>query len=132
MRGLSILLSLLVLSGAPAVAPAADRDVTVRFEPGASSGHYENPIRGYDVVRYHLDARARQELSIDFYGDENSCNFVVQGPDEQTIFDEVYESRKFRHQLEETGTYTIVAGMMRNSARRGRSCNFSLDISITD
>jgi hypothetical protein len=123
---------LLLLTAATTMVNAADQDVKVMFKPGTSAAHLENRVKGYDVVRYDLDARAGQTMTVDFYGTENTCDFVVHAPDGTTIFDELHESRKFKHTLEETGTYRIIAGMMRVSARRGKTCAFSMDIGIED
>ena len=124
---LAILLSLTTTA-----ATAADRDVKVKFKPGTTSAFLKNKVKGYDVVRYDLEARAGQTMFVDFYGTENTCDFVVHGPDGKTIFDKVYEWRKFEYKLVATGSYRIIAGMMRVSARRGKTCAFSMNIKITD
>lgn len=130
MPRLPILFSSLVLFALPATSVAADRDIKVKFQPGTSAAFVKNKIKGYDVVRYDLDARAGQTMFVDFYGTENTCDFVVHAPDSTTIFGDLHESRKFRHTLEASGTYQIVAGMMRVSARRGKTCAFSMNIEI--
>ena len=132
MPRLQFLLPMIAVLGTSVVADAADRDIKVKFEPRTSSTFVKNRVKGYDVVRYDLDARAGQTMEVDFYGTENTCDFVVHAPDGKTIFDDVHEWRKFRHKLDATGTYRIIAGMMRVSARRGKSCAFSMNIKITD
>lgn len=81
MSRLPFLLPILALLGSSIVANAADRDIRVKFPQGASSVFLEGRVKGYDVVRYDLDAEAGQTMYVDFYGTESTCNFVVHAPD---------------------------------------------------
>jgi hypothetical protein len=107
---------------------AADQVVKVTFKPRNNSVFLKNRVVGYDMVKYDLDARAGQTMVVDFYGTENTCDFVVHAPDGQTIFGDLNEARKFKHTLDKTGSYRIIVGMMRVSARRGKTCAFSMNI----
>ena len=124
-------LAILVALGTASAAAAGDREETVKFEPGASTASRTGTIHRYNIVRYYLDARAGQTLLIDFKKNKSTCYFHVQAPpDFHALDDDLPESRKFRAKLDRSGTYRAVVHLMRVSARRGRSCTFTINFDL--
>lgn len=113
-------------------AAAADRDVTVRFKPGASSAAYKDTIKGYDSVNYYLEAAAGQRLLVDFGKNKNSCYYNVISPDDTKALVNGSALEPDGLVLPESGKYRVVVYLMRATARRGAICDYSIEFSVTD
>ena len=122
----------LVMAAFAAAAGAADRDVTVRFKPGASSAAYKDTIKGYDSVNYYLDAAAGQRLAVDFGKNKNSCYFNILSPADGETLVNGSAIEPDGLVLPESGKYRVVVYLMRATARRGAVCDYSIDFRITD
>lgn len=112
-------------------ATAEPREQAVTFQPGTTSARYKDTIHGYDVINYRFDARAGQLLSIDLKKSKSTCYFLVHRPNAGgTIQDPQFRTNEFDARLEESGNYRVVVYLMRVSARRGRSCTFTIDFDL--
>ena len=134
MSRLPLLFTILTLAAAPSPSDAVDREVTVRFKPGTSSASYSGTTQGYDMVSYTLDARAGQTLAIRFKGSLGSCIFSVQRPEGQGNLSDSSANPDpdlFTATLQDTGRYRVNVGLMRVTARRGLSCDYTIDFEIT-
>jgi len=108
-----------------------DRDVPVKFKPGATSATFTDQIKGYDVVNYYIDALAGQIISVQFEKNKNSCYFnvlsVATGKD---LANDSAAASPFASKLVDSGRYRIVVYIMRASARRKASCKFSIILEV--
>jgi hypothetical protein len=133
MSRLPMLFSILALAAAPSVSAAADREVTVKFKPGATSADYRDKTQGYDMVSYFLDARAGQTLAITFEAGLGSCDFVVQRPEGQgNLSDSHVDPDVYTVTLQDTGLHRVNVFLMRATARRGLTCKYTIGFVVRD
>lgn len=112
---------------------AADRVERVQFARGASSATVGGRIRGYQMVDYLVNARAGQQMSVDFSSRGRFTYFLVRGPgSEDNLFNGSTSGNSARLTLEESGNYRIRVFLMRNAARRGETSSYSLNIRVQD
>lgn len=125
---------LLAVSAAGASAQvAADRVERVEFARGASSATVGGRIRGYQIVDYLVNARAGQQMSVDFSSRGRFTYFLVRGPgSEDNLFNGSTSGNSARLTLEQSGNYRIRVFLMRNAARRGETSSYSLNIRVHD
>lgn len=134
MKSKTIAAAVLGLSLFAATVPALakDRTETVRFKSGAISATVSSRVKGYDVVNYVLDAQAGQMVHILFSPNHNSCyfNFVNPGADSAVFVGEV-SGNEFSMRLRKSGKHRAEVYLMRNAARRGEICKYSISFEIT-
>ncbi len=122
-------LAAITMSG-PLHADQVRRD-TVRFAPGKTSTTLRGTVTGYDTVEYRLGATAGQQMAVSLKGNNPSCYFSVNPPDRAgAIFDGSIAGTEFSGDLSTDGNYTVIIYLMRNEARRGGRCRYSLDVAI--
>lgn len=126
--------ALLALPATTATAQvAAERVERVQFARGASSATVRGRIRGYQMVDYLVNARAGQQMTVEFASRGRFTYFLVRAPgSEDNLFDGSTSGNSARLTLEESGNYRIRVFLMRNAARRGESSNYSLNIRVSD
>ncbi len=125
--------ALLALPATTATAQvAAERVERVQFARGASSATVRGRIRGYQMVDYLVNARAGQQMTVEFASRGRFTYFLVRAPgSEDNLFDGSTSGNSARLTLEESGNYRIRVFLMRNAARRGESSNYSLTIRVS-
>jgi hypothetical protein len=120
-------------AGAATAQVAAERVERVQFARGASSATVRGRIRGYQMVDYLVNARAGQQMTVEFASRGRFTYFLVRAPgSEDNLFDGSTSGNSARLTLEESGNYRIRVFLMRNAARRGESSNYSLTIRVSD
>jgi hypothetical protein len=120
-------------AGAATAQVAAERVERVQFARGASSATLRGRIRGYQMVDYLVNARAGQQMTVEFASRGRFTYFLVRAPgSEDNLFDGSTSGNSARLTLEESGNYRIRVFLMRNAARRGESSNYSLTIRVSD
>jgi hypothetical protein len=86
---------------------------------------------GYDTVEYRLGATSGQRMTVFLKGNNPSCYFNVNPPEgAAAILKGSLTETKFSGDLPTDGDYTIIVYLMRNEARRGGRCRYSLDVAI--
>ena len=112
---------------------AGTRTETVHFKAGASSATLHGSIKGYDVVRYALGAKAGQMVHVMFSGDNGACyfNFIEAGADSAVHMGDV-AGNEFSKRLESSGNSHAEVFMMRSAARRDEVCKFKITFEITN
>ena len=102
------------------------------FKPGAFSALKTSSIKGYDGVEYHLDARAGQVMQVLFSPSNRFCFFNAKAPGADGLaFDGTMSGNEFSSNLSATGTYVFQVFLMRNAARRGETCKFTISFEVT-
>lgn len=125
-------LAMAICCGLSIPTAAADRSETVKFRPGAISATLSGRIKGYDGVNYLFDARAGQVVSILFSPKNRSCYFNVFGPGADTaVHIGSSNGNEFGANLTASGQYRAQVYLMRNAARRGETCKYSMTIEIS-
>ncbi len=128
-RGLAAAALLMAL---PAAALAADRVEVVRFKPGTFSSVVKSSLKGYDGATYNIDAREGQVMQVLFAPSNRSCHMNVLPPGGDTaIFNGSITGNEFSKNLTATGTYAVQVYLMRNAARRGETCKYTISFEVT-
>ncbi len=123
-------LSATTVSG-PLHADQVRREI-VHFAPGKTSTTLRGAIADYKTVEYRLGATAGQRMTVAMEGSNLSCHFSVNTPGRAgSIFNGSIAGTKFSGDLPSAGDYTIIVYLMRNEARRGARCRYSLDVAIS-
>lgn len=123
------LAGLVVMLAAPAI--AAKTTLVVKFKPGESSATVSGSIQGYDMTTYMLGAKKGQTMSIRFEPDNSSCAFNLIAPGAtEAMFNGSIDGVEFAGPLPADGTYSAMAYLMRNAARRSETCNFKLTFEV--
>jgi len=121
---------LVVLLAAPAI--AAKTTLVVKFKPGESSATVSGSIQGYDMTTYMLGAKKGQTMSIRFEPDNSSCAFNLTAPGAtEAMFNGSIDGVEFAGPLPADGTYSAMAYLMRNAARRSETCTFKLTFEVS-
>lgn len=121
---------LVVLLAAPAI--AAKTTLVVKFKPGESSATVSGSIQGYDMTTYMLGAKKGQTMSIRFEPDNSSCAFNLIAPGAtEAMFNGSIDGVEFAGPLPADGTYSAMAYLMRNAARRSETCTFKLTFEVS-
>ena len=110
---------------------AKDHTTTVHFAHGATTATLKGSVKGYDTANFLLGATGGQVMAVTFQPNNASCYINVVGPGGgEAIFNGSAEGNSFKGTLSADGTYTIQAYLMRNEARRGKTCNYTVRISL--
>ena len=111
---------------------AARTTLIVKFKSGASSTAVSNFIQGYDMTTYLLAAKKGQTMSIRLATDNTSCAFNLTAPGAtDALFNGSVSGAEFTGTLPRDGTYSAIAYLTRNAARRGETCNFKLTFEVS-
>jgi len=115
----------------PSALHAADRTQVVKFRPGTSSATLKGAVKGYGTSSYILGASAGQAMSVHFKGNNGSCYFNVMAPGGgDALFDGSINGDDYAAALGQTGDYTVMVYLMRNEARRNKTCAYSITFVI--
>jgi hypothetical protein len=126
------LLVFALLIGLTQSAAAGDRTETVKFKPGAISALKKGTVKGYDTVTYRLDAREGQVMQVLFSPSNRSCYFNASAPGRPgLVFDGTMSGNEYSANLEASGRYTFQVFLMRNAARRGEACKYTISFEIS-
>lgn len=111
---------------------AAKTTLVVKFKPGESAATVAGSVQGYDMTTYLLAAKKGQAVSIRFEPDNTSCAFNLTAPGaSEAMFNGSINGAEFSGELPADGSYSAMAYLMRNAARRGETCNFKLTFAIS-
>jgi hypothetical protein len=105
----------------------------VTFPTGKSSTQIKGVIKGDQTIDYTVTAKEGQVLKVSMKANINAAYFNVLPPGSEDVADFSGEmnDNKCTLTLKKSGTYKIRVFMMRSSARKGTTVNYTLDISIT-
>ncbi len=113
---------------------AADKPakaVAVKFKAGASGATYHGKIKGYGYDQYSFYAKKGQRLKAVTTGDVDSYLFNNRLADSVNLGE--YSSDLDSHGdyiLPYTGTYQVRVMQTRNAARKGKTPNYTLQLTI--
>lgn len=108
------------------------REETVTFEPGISTASRTATIQGYDRKRYFFEARAGQTLQVNLKKNKSTCYFVAFGPDNKGLKGALAGTNSYEGILQQSGRFGVDVFLMRVSARRGRSCTYTINFEVSD
>ncbi|MCW3054001.1 MAG: hypothetical protein JWN14_3171 [Chthonomonadales bacterium] len=121
-----------------ASSPLRADDVTttkrVRFDRGSSSTTMRDSVKGYDTVRYEVDARAGQRLSVNLESRSSYVYFNVLNKRTDNILETrptPREVTKWDGRLPDNGTYFVNVYLVRAEARRGSKADYKLSLSLS-
>jgi len=103
----------------------------VSFPAGKSSTAIKGVIKGDQTIDYTVSAKEGQELKVSMKANINACYFNILPPGSQgeAIFTGEMDGNSFSGTLGSSGTYKIRVFLMRSSARKGTTVNYTLNIS---
>ena len=109
------------------------KTVQVQFKRGTTSAAYKGVVRGYNTTDYVLRANEGQKLSVKLTSANTALYFNVLDKDTMVALEADQPPREVTEwtgQLPKTGDYVIRVYLIRAEARRGRTANYSLDMSV--
>ncbi len=111
---------------------AAKTTLVVKFKPSESSAAVSGSVQGYDMTTYLVGAKKGQAMSVQFAPDNTSCAFNLVAPGaSEALFNGSISGAEFAGALPRDGTYSAIAYLTRNAARRGETCNFKLTFEVS-
>jgi hypothetical protein len=129
-RRLGIAAAFAVLAAA-GPAQSADKTTVVNFARGKTSATVVDQVKGYDTGSFVLKAAAGQTLAITFTPNNRSCYYNVTGPSGgEAIFNGSVSGDDFSGTLAQSGDHQVMVYLMRNEARRGKTCRFTITFRI--
>lgn len=106
------------------------RTETIRFPPGASSASIKGSITGRESVRYVLDVKRGQRVSIQLDTSNRSNYFNVIAPgDDSALFTGSVSGGSTSFVVKVSGKHVIDVYLMRNAARRNERARYTLTVS---
>lgn len=127
-----------VITLAALVAPAAaQQQVDIRFDPGATSTTINGTIIGDEYIDYVLGARAGQTMvvSLAVTGTNGNgsafFNIVPAGQDFPALFNGSSEGRRAEVVLPETDEWAIRVYLLGNDADTGATVGYAIDVDIS-
>lgn len=89
-------------------------------------------MKGYDTVTYRLKAREGQVMQVLFSPSNRSCYFNARAPGQDGLaFDGTMNGNEFSSNLDASGIYSFEVFLMRNAARRGETCKYTISFEVT-
>ncbi|WP_395666105.1 hypothetical protein [Methylocella sp.] len=126
----TVFLAFALGASAPALGDAV-RTVDVHFPAGASGETVSGSVRGYDTVRYRIDARAGQTLSARLSASNLSLYMNVIAPGAKSaMYMGATSGHDFSGVLPVDGVYVVEVYLYRNAARRREKADFTLDLRV--
>ncbi len=127
-------LAMLLLGSQAAFAAERIRQESIQFAKGANSARVSGKIKGYQIIDYQLRAKAGQQMQVDFQPTNWSAyfNLLVPGSKDEAFFIGSSAGNHFAGSLPADGLYTIRVYLMRSAARRNKTAQYTLDVSIKD
>jgi hypothetical protein len=128
----SLALATMTILGAASATGATDvREETVRFARGTSGSTIQGSIKDYESVRYSVDVKAGQKMSVqlDTSSTSNYLNITAPGASE-TLFNGSIKGNGTSFVIPSSGNYVIDVYLMRNAARREETANYTLTIYV--
>ncbi|MGE8563139.1 MAG: DNA breaking-rejoining protein [Acinetobacter bohemicus] len=131
--GIAILATSVILGSAPAFAKSLETAVT--FKKGTYSTNLKGTFKGYDDARYTLHAKAGQRLKFKTTSTGDLAYINIYAPGDkpgkaEALWIGSTAGSAGEVILPSTGQYTLQVYQMRNTARRGKSVSFKVDIQI--
>lgn len=127
-------LCLAALIGVVAAPPVPAETVTrqVSFPAGSDGTTLSSDIRGDKTVRYVLDARAGQSMTVAMATNNPSAYFNITAPGaSEALHVGSAAGNEFTGILPTGGSYGVDVYLMRNAARRGEQAEFTITFRIT-
>lgn len=130
---LAILAASVTLGSAPVVAKSLETPVT--FKKGTYGASLKGTFKGYDDALYTLHAKAGQRLKFKTTSTGDLAYINIYAPEDkpgkaEALWIGSTAGSAGEVVLPSTGKYTLQVYQMRNSARRGKTVNFNVDIQI--
>jgi len=122
------------LAGSPLRADDVTITKRVRFDRGSSSTTMRDSVKGYDTVRYEVDARAGQRLSVNLESRSAYVYFNVLNKRTDNILETrptPREVTKWDGRLPDNGTYFVNVYLIRAEARRNGKADYKLSLSLS-
>lgn len=122
------------LAGSPLRADDVTITKRVRFDRGSSSTTMKDSVKGYDSVRYEVDAKAGQRLSVNLESRSNYVYFNVLNKRTDNILETrptPREVTKWDGRLPDNGIYVVNVYLIRAEARRGSKADYKLSLSLS-
>jgi hypothetical protein len=129
-----IAFSLAALIGLSQASPVLADTVTrqVSFPAGSTGTTITGVITGDEAVRYMLDARAGQRMSVEMTTTNASAYFNITAPGAtEAVHIGSVAGNSFEGILPAGGSYAVDVYLMRNAARRGETAEFNIAFQIT-
>lgn len=106
----------------------------ISFNKGSTGSQLNDKLTDYDSIQYTLYAKADQLLSFNITSTNNLAKINIYSPgDRPGSAEALYrDSTSGDIILPKTGAYTIQIYQMRNSARRGGTVKYNLNLSVVD
>jgi hypothetical protein len=125
-------LSLATAMVAPVIAFAQERTRPVTFPPGATSTTLKGVIRGDASIAYNVPLADGQLVQALFRPSNRSCYMNVTPPGAaEAVHVGSINGNEFAQNPAAPGIHTVQIYLMRNAARRGEACRYSLSLEIT-
>ncbi|MBD9390395.1 DNA breaking-rejoining protein [Agrobacterium sp. AGB01] len=106
------------------------RNETIHFAAGASSASLKGTIKGQQSVRYVLDVKSGQNVSIQLDTSNNSNYFNVMAPGADTaLFNGSIAGGSTSFTAGVSGKHIVDVYLMRNAARRNETAQYTLTVS---
>jgi hypothetical protein len=121
----------MIVASLAIASPAFARETVrpVSFKPGATAGVARGVIRGDDDVTHTLALAQGQVLQLLLKASNRSCYFNVYEPGQaEAVHIGSVAGNEFGQNPTKAGTYRLQVYLMRNAARRGETCRYSLSI----
>jgi hypothetical protein len=133
MRSLVVgVLSLAVAGGAAALAQVAIRKEPVHFKAGETAATVKGRIKGDETVDYVLGAQKGQSMVVTLEAGNRSAYFNVTAPGaDEALFIGSISGDRYEGTLPASGDYTVRLYLMRNAARRGEACDYTIRFGVT-
>jgi hypothetical protein len=106
---------------------------TVKFAPGKSSSTQKGSIKGRDSVRYEIAAKAGQTLAATLKSRSTSLYFNVLNKRTNALLEGEPSPREvtaWKGKLPEAGIYIVDVYLIRAVARRGKTANYTLALTV--
>ncbi|MEY4983403.1 MAG: hypothetical protein RIR62_1669 [Pseudomonadota bacterium] len=134
MRSKALIACLALLTGALQATPLLAETVTrqVAFPAGSNGATFTATLEGDETLRYMLDARAGQRMTVDMTTTNASAYFNISAPGAtEALHIGSVAGNSFDGILPAGGSYAVDVYLMRNAARRGETADITIAFRIT-
>ncbi len=84
-----------------------DQSLSVKFAPGSTGATYSADLGSSDAVRYVLNARNGQFLTVDLRGNSDLLNYIIYVPGGDILFESSQGGYAYTGQLYKTGDHLV-------------------------
>jgi hypothetical protein len=83
------------------------QNIEVRFAPGASGASYEGRVAAGGTIRYVLNARDGQFLTVEVTPGDTALDYAIRNPDGSALLDPIDTGNPYRGQLWQRGDHVV-------------------------